>query len=536
MSRHLWKPRPTTPVLAEVTWEPEVEELHRREELARKMDGAERVERQRDAGRLNVRERIELLLDQGSFEEWGALAGFAKYGASGELEEFTPANNVIGSGRIEGRKVVVSGDDFTVRGGAADASIPGKQVYAERMANELRLPIVRLVDGTGGGGSVKTLETMGRTYVPANPAWDLVVDNYARVPVAAACLGPVAGLGAARVAHAHFSVMVKEVSQLFVAGPPVVKAGMGQEVTKEELGGWEIHARESGAVDNVVDSETEALLQVRRFLGYLPASVWEIPPRCEPSDDPLRRDEWLLSAVPRNRRLAYDMRRIMASLFDAVSVFELGRHFGTSLITALARLDGFPVAVLAADPRFYGGGLTASASDKLARFVDFADTFHLPVVHLVDQPGFVVGVDAEKAGTIRRGVRALAAVYQARVPFVSVIVRRVFGVAGAGHGNAQRLNLRFAWPSGDWGSLPIEGGLEAAYRRELEASPDPAQLKAEISERLEAVRSPFRTAESFGVEKLIDPRDTRPLLTEWVADAYRVLATDLGPRGRPARP
>ena len=148
----------------------------------------------------------------------------------------------------------------------------------------------------------------------------------------------------------------------------------------------------------------------------------------------------------------------------------------------------------------------------------------------------MVGVDAERAGTIRRGVHALAAVYQATVPFVSVIVRRVFGVAGAGHGNAQKLNLRFAWPSGDWGSLPVEGGLEAAYRRELEAAADPVQLKAEISARLEAVRSPFRTAESFGVEKLIDPRDTRPLLTDWIGDAYRLVATELGPKGRPARP
>jgi acetyl-CoA carboxylase carboxyltransferase component len=311
---------------------------------------------------------------------------------------------------------------------------------------------------------------------------------------------------------------------------------MGQEVTKEELGGWEIHARESGAVDNVVDTEAEALEQIRRFLSYLPSSVWEVPPRCQPTDDPKRRDEHLLSAVPRNRRQTYEMRRILAAIFDLGSVFELTARFGPSLITALARLDGYPVAVLAADPRVYGGGLTAAASDKLARFVDFADSFHLPIVHLVDQPGFVVGVDAEKAGTIRRGVHALAAVYQATVPFVSVIVRRVFGVAGAGHGNAQKLNLRLAWPSGDWGSLPIEGGLEAAYRRELEAADDPVRLKAEISARLEAVRSPFRTAESFMVEKLIDPRDTRPLLTDWIGDAYRLVATELGPKGRPARP
>src|SRR5579859_5767007 len=233
------------------------------------MGGPERIERQHAAGRLTVRERIELLLDAGSFEEYGALAGFGSYDGA-HLTGFLPANCVMGSGRIDGRRVVVYGDDFTVRGGAADASVWGKQVYPERMANELRLPIVRLVDGTGGGGSVKTYVKSGHTYVPANPGWDVVVENLSRVPVAAACLGPVAGLGAARVVSAHFSVMVRGLSQLFVAGPPVVERGMRQKLTKEELGGWEIHARESGAVDNVVDSEQEALEQIRRFLSYLP--------------------------------------------------------------------------------------------------------------------------------------------------------------------------------------------------------------------------------------------------------------------------
>lgn len=518
-----------------MTWQPEVDELERRARLAARMGGEERVGRQRAAGKLTVRERIASLLDAGSFEEVGALAGFPTYDGE-DLVEFTPSNLVTGLGRVEGRRVVVAADDFTVRGGAADAAIHQKQIHAERLANELRVPIVRLVDGTGGGGSVRTLETMGRTYVPANPAWDLVVDNYTKVPVVAGCLGPVAGLGAARVAHAHFSVMVKGLSQLFVAGPPLVKRGMGEVVTKEELGGWEIHARQSGAVDNAVDSEAEALAQIRRFLSYLPPSAWEMPPRIASSDESCRADEWLLSAVPRNRRQSYDMRRILESVFDTGSVFEIGRHFGPSLITALARLDGYPVAVLASDPRFYGGGLTAAASDKMARFADTAETFHLPVVHLVDQPGFVVGPDAERAGTIRHGVRALAAVYQLQTPWVSILVRKVFGVAGAGHGNAQRLNLRYAWPSGDWGSLPVEGGLEAAYRRDLEASPDPAALEAEIGARLEAVRSPFRTAEAFGVEKIIDPRQTRRLLCDWVELAWRIAASDLGPRPRGARP
>ena len=522
-------------IILPVTWGPELDELQRREELARRMGGPERVARQHAAGRLTIRERIDLLFDEGSFDEYGALAGFATY-TDGQLDTFTPANSVVGVGRIAGRRAVVCGDDFTVRGGAADAAIHQKQVYAEMLANELRLPLVRLVDGTGGGGSVKSYEKTGRTYVPANPGWDVVVDNLGRVPVVAACLGPVAGLGAARVVTAHFSVMVRDSSQLFVAGPPVVKHGMGREVSKEELGGWQIHARESGAVDNVVDTEEEALAQLVRFLSYLPQSVWEAPPRQPSDDDPLRSEAELRTVVPRSRRHVYDMRRILTLVVDRDSLFEIGRAFGGSVITALARLDGYPVGVVASDPKIYGGGLTAAASDKLARFVDFADTFSLPVLNFVDQPGFVIGVEAERAGTIRRGARALAAIYQARVPWVSILVRKVFGVAGAAHGNAQALNLRYAWPSGDWGSLPLEGGIQAAYRRELEAAQDPAALEAEIMARLDSYRSPFRTAESFGVEKIIDPADTRRLLCEWVADAYRVALSQLGPPARGPRP
>ena len=191
---------------------------------------------------------------------------------------------------------------------------------------------------------------------------------------------------------------------------------------------------------------------------------------------------------------------------------------------------------MANDPRHGGGAVDAEACEKMTRFVDLCDTFHLPVVNFVDNPGFLIGTAAERDGTVRLGSRALAAVYQASSPWVSVILRRVFGVAGAGHGNAQGLNLRYAWPSGDWGSLPIEGGVQAAYRREIEAAPDPDARRREIEQRLDALRSPFRTAESFGIEEIIDPRDTRPLLCEWAATAYDLLPSILGPKGRATRP
>jgi len=519
-----------------MSWEPELEELRRREELARRMGGEERVQRQHSSGRLTVRERVDRLFDAGTFHEAGAIAGWGKY-ENGELAEFLPANVVVGQGRIDGRRAVVQGDDFTVRGGAADAAIWEKMVYAERMANELRLPLVRLVDGTGGGGSVKSLETMGFTYVPFIPGWEVATANLSEVPVVAAALGPVAGLGAARVVASHFSVIVRDTAQLFVAGPPVVAAAMGETPDKEALGGARAQTR-AGAVDNSAADEDDALAQLRRFLSYLPPNVWEAPPVQASSDPRERRAEELVSIVPRERRQPYKARAILEAVLDQGSLFEVGAAFGRSLITALGRLDGRPVGVLCSDPNHYGGGLTADASEKLTRFADVCDQFRLPVVNFVDQPGFVIGTEAERRGTIRRGTRALVAVYQATVPWVSILVRKVYGVAGAGHGDGSRLNLRFAWPSGNWGSLPMAGGLEAAYRRELEAAEDPATLRDEIAARLEAVTSPFRTAERFSVEEIIDPRDTRPILCDWAERAHELVRHELnrGPKTRGPRP
>src|ERR671915_1161428 len=226
-----------------MSWEPGLEELRRRAARPRRMGGEERVARQHASGRLTVRERIDRLFDRGSFHETGALAGRGTYGESGELVDFLPANTVVGRGRIDGRQAVVQGDDFTVRGGAADAAIWEKAVYAERLAHDLRLPLVRLVDGTGGGGSVKSLEQMGFSYVPPLPGFDLVVANLSRVPVVAAALGPVAGLGAARVVCSHFSVIVRDTAQLFVAGPPGGGVGGGGGGARQELGGSRAQTR-----------------------------------------------------------------------------------------------------------------------------------------------------------------------------------------------------------------------------------------------------------------------------------------------------
>jgi acetyl-CoA carboxylase carboxyltransferase component len=504
-----------------MTWQPELDELRRRQELADRMGGPDKIRRQHDAGRLTVRERLAALLDAGSFHEIGALAGTATYGDDGELTHFTPANFVAGTGRIAGRKVVVGADDFTIRGGAADAAIMGKQIYSEQLASQMRLPLVRLVEGTGGGGSVKTLEQTGHTYVPVNPGWDYVVDNLSTVPVVAAGLGPVAGLGAARLCAAHLSILVEGTAQLFVAGPPVVKSGTGEDVDKEQLGGSAVHAR-NAAVDMVAASEPDAFVLMRRFLSYLPQSVYERPQPVDCPDPAGRREGALLSAIPRDRRQPYLIRAILQAVFDAGSVMEVQRY-GGSVVTALARLDGHPVGVVAGDPYVAGGCLTVEGTEAVTRLADLCSTFHLPIVTFTDQPGLLIGTRAEQRATIRHGVRAISAVYQASVPGAEVIVRRVFGVGGAGLTNRHRLIRRWAWPSADWGSLPVEGGTEAAYRAELEAADDRAALLADIRARLDAVRNPMRTAERFGVEEIIDPRETRPLLCDWVRDAYAAL-------------
>jgi acetyl-CoA carboxylase carboxyltransferase component len=519
-----------------MSWQPELDELRAREAMAKAMGGPDKVARQHAGGRLTVRERIDAMLDPHSFHEIGAIAGKALYGRDGALLEFTPSNCVMGRGRVDGRPVVIVGDDFTVRGGSADATIREKPIMAERMAGELRLPIIRIIEGSGGGGSVKTIETTGRANLPGGVGGTWLYhhtgDNLSRVPVVALGLGSVAGLGAARLAASHFSVMTKETSAMFVAGPPVVNA-LGNNLSKTELGGWEIQCK-AGAVDHAVDSEEEAFEAARRFLSYLPGSVFDLPKRVEADDDAMRTDESWLSVIPRDIRKPYRARAVMEGLMDRGSVFEMGRYFGRSVITALARLDGMPVAVIAGDPMFYAGSWTADACAKVIRFVDLAETFHLPVVHLMDCPGFMIGLEAEKAATIRWGVRAMAAINQCTVPWCTVVMRNAFGVAGAIHQPAGRYTQRYAWPSARWGSLPLEGGIEAAYRADLDAAEDRATTLAEIEARLQQLRSPLRTAEAFWAEEIIDPRQTRRLLCEFSALAERVL--EPGQRSHGIRP
>lgn len=501
-----------------MTWQQELDELAKREALAKRMGGEDKIKRQHDSGRLTIRERVEMLIDKGSLHELGTIAGNAVYNEKNDLVDFTPSNTFMGRARINGRPVVVVGDDFTVRGGSADATIKDKYKMAEYMALELHIPIIRLIEGSGGGGSVKTIETKGRANLPEgvgqSTGYDLISENLGTVPTVCLGLGPVAGLGAARMVASHYSIMVKETSQLFVAGPPVVNR-LGYNLSRNELGGWRVQTG-CGAVDEAADTEAEAIDCAGRFLSYLPDSVFSLPVRGPVDDDPDRQDESLGSVIPRNIRRVYKMRPIIESVIDRGSFFEMGRYFGRSMITGFARVDGWPVALMASDPYHFAGAWTADCCLKITRFVDLAETFHLPIVYLADCPGFFVGPEAERAATIRHGVRAMSAINQTTVPWCTFIIRNAFGVAGGAHQPSGRFSIRYAWPSARWGSLPLEGGIEAAYRAEIESAPDAEAKRQEIETRLNKLRSPFRTAETFWIEEIVDARRTRPLLVEFV--------------------
>jgi acetyl-CoA carboxylase carboxyltransferase component len=353
------------------------------------------------------------------------------------------------------------------------------------------------------------------------------------VPVVSAALGPVAGLPAARLVASHFSIMTKDTAQVMIGGPALVERAFGRAISKEELGGAQVH-QHSGVVDNVADDEAGVFTQIRRFLSYLPTNVWEAAPVVPCADDRNRQEAELVAIVPRNRRRVYPMRRVVACVVDRDSFFELAPLYGPSQITGLARLNGQPVGILANDPAWYAGAMTAAGAQKVRKLVDLCDTFHLPIVSLVDEPGFMIGPEAEQAATIRYGTATLFAVMQSTVPWVSVIVRKVYGVAGAAHFGPG--GMVFAWPSAESGALPLEGGVAVAYRREIAAAPDPEARRRELEEQIASQRSPYARAEAFGVHDLIDPRHTRPVLCDWIDWIQPQLHAHRGPRAYTIRP
>jgi acetyl-CoA carboxylase carboxyltransferase component len=519
-----------------MSWKPETEGIEKRRELAAEHGGEAAVAAQHALGRLTIRERIDAIADAGSFREQGPIAGHAELDEQGELRGFTPANYVLGIAKIDGRPCVVGGEDFTQRGGSPSPAGLRKSVYAEQLAIQYRMPLVRFLQGGGGsvaGTSGNRTRSTGGDPVYAPHRFRSIAEVMSLVPVASAAVGAVAGFPAARLAASHFSVMTRGTAQVMIAGPAVVERALGEALSKEELGGARIHSR-SGAVDNVVEDEAAAGAAIRGFLSYLPGNVFENAPRSDCDDDRERREEELLSIVPRDRRKTYKMRRLLELVVDRGSFFELSPGYGRGQITGLARMNGQPVGVLANDGRIYAGAMTADGSRKLRRFVDLCDAFHLPVLSFVDEPGFMIGVESERAATIRFGAEALFAVVQASVPWASIIVRKTYGVAAAAHFAPGGFVL--AWPSAEGGALPVEGGVAVAFRREIAEAPDPEERRRELEEAFAAGRSAFPRAESFGVHDLIDPRRTRPVLCDWIEWIQPLLREHVGVRSHTIRP
>ncbi len=513
-------------------WKDEIEQIHLRRKLAEACGGAEAVNKHHAAGKLTVRERISGLLDVNSFREVGKLAGRASYDKQGDLVGFEPAPYVMGIGRIDGRPVAVGGEDYTIRAGTgfgSDRRKGGQGGFIEDLAWEYRIPLINLIDGTGG--TVNTAKRKGYTVVPGygQDGAERSVDLMEIVPVVSAVMGTTAGAPSMRAILSHWSIMVKGTGQIFAAGPPVVERAFGTKLHKNDLGGAKVAVDTAGTIDNVAKNEQDCFAQIRRFLSYMPQNVWELPPQISCSDPADRCEDALASIVPRSNRQAYNMKKLVELIVDKESIFEIQPTFGRSVITALARMNGKVVGVIANNP-MAGGIMDHKAVRKQGHFVELCDMFNIPLVFFADIPGFMIGKESEENAILREGVRARYIGLQVTVPVFTVIVRKCYGMAGGGVIDRRGLNFKIAWPSAEWGSLPIEGGVKAAYRKEIENSPDPEKREREIEQELRLLGSPFRTAEAFAVEDLIDPRETRPYLCQFIEASQSRLATQVGPK------
>ena len=535
-------------------WETAIEEMHRRREAVRQMGGKERIARHHDQGKLTVRERIDRLVDKDTFFEVGTLMGKSIYDENGDIIALLPGAFVEGLAEIDGRLVTVGGEDFTISGGSPAGMHKGARFFMQPMSLQYGIPLVQLCDGAGasaagyeGKGQKKGQsggqgggEGMGRMMLPPAAQWWWDIQLLQRVPVVSAVVGSCAGHVAARAVLSHFSIMTKGTGQIFPAGPPVVSRALSERIEKDDLGGTRMHTHETGVIDNEAEDEDDCFQQIRDFLSYAPDNVHEISARKDRGDDPNRREEELLGVVPIERKKPYDMYKLVRLLVDNGELFEMRKHYGAAVITAFARMDGYAVGIVASNPMVNAGAVDGKAAQKMARFTDLCNCFSIPLILLGDVPGFMIGSVSEREGTMRYGMVAVMAAQEASVPKVHIAVRKSYGMGGdafssAGGGGMMSLDLRLGWPSGEWGAIPIEGGVAAAYRRDIESSPDPEARRKELEENLVGIRSPFRAAEAGDVIDIIDPRDTRPIACKFIKAAQPYLKRNAGPK-RSVRP
>ncbi len=479
--------------------------------------GVKRIEQQHARGKFTARERLALLLDDGSFQEFGALATHQVNAFGLDRQRFPGDGIVTGFGKISGRRVAVFAQDFTVLGGSFSEVQAQKISRIQDLALQSGIPLIGLNDSGGARiqEGVRSLAAYGEVFVRNVMASGVI-------PQISVILGPCAGGAVYSPALTDFVIMA-DGSFMFLTGPDVIKAVTGEQVTAQMLGGADVHTARSGVAHLSAETEVASLALTKRLLGYLPQNNHEDPPQVTP-DDPLHRmDEALNALIPNDENQPYDMRDAIAAIFDHDSFLEIQPAFAANAVVGFARLDGYSVGIVANQPAFMSGALNIDASDKIARFIRTCDAFNIPLVTFVDCPGFLPGTDQEYGGVIRHGAKIIYAYCEATVPKISIVTRKAMGGAYVAMGSKQmRTDLAFAWPTAQIAVMGAEPAVSVLYRDEVSQASDPAARERElVAEYRDRFFNPYRAADVGQIDEVIEPRETRPRL----ARALEVLRT-----------
>ena len=486
-----------------------VEDLHQRREKAKLGGGEEKIALQHERGKLTARERIDLLVDPGSFVELGIQAGPHSSQRAMEGKE-APADGVItGWGDVEGRTCCIAAYDFTVMAGSMGMTGEFKVGRLREMALQKRMPFIWLLDSAGA----RIQEAAGSMFAGSGHLFREEVTMSGVIPLVAAMLGPCAAGTAYIPGLSDFVPMVVGQGAMALAGPHLTKAVTGEDISMEDLGGARVHCRVSGVGDLEVKDDAECIQAVKDYLSHFPANCEEKPPQ-RPTDDPDdRMSEALLDIVPESSRKPYDMYDVIGEIVDDGVWFDIKPKFAKTLITCLARFGGQPVGIVANQPKQLGGILENDSADKAARFVNLCDAFNIPLVFLQDVPGFMVGSKVEHAGIIRHGAKMLYAVSRATVPKITVVIRKAYG---AGYyvmnGKAYEPDLIVAWPSAEISVMGAEGAVNIIGRSAIEASDDPEATREAMLAEVRKVIDPYIAAHNDLIDDIIDPRETRPTI------------------------
>jgi acetyl-CoA carboxylase carboxyltransferase component len=486
-----------------------LQRLRELEATARQGGGEKRIAAQHDKGKLTARERIEKLLDPGTFEELDMFAQHRQTNFGLGEQKFLGDGVVTGYGKIDGRTVYVYAQDFTVLGGSMSEVQSRKVSKIMDLAMQNGAPVIGLPDS--GGARIQegsdSLAGYGEIF------WRNVQASGV-IPQISCVLGPCAGGAVYSPAMTDFILMVRNVSNMFITGPDVIKAVTNEEVTQEELGGAITHASRSGVAHFALNDEAEAFETIRRLFSYLPSNNLEDPPYVAPTDDPERRDESLRDLVPDDPNKPYNMHDVISRVVDDGEFLEVHELYARNLIIGFARLNGKPVGIVASQPQYLAGVLDIDASEKGARFVRFCDAFNIPLVTFVDVPGFLPGTQQEYGGIIRHGAKLLYAYCEATVPKLSVITRKAYGGAYIVMSSKHvRGDINLAWPTTEIAVMGPEGAVNIVFRREIDAAEDKnAARQQRIAEYEEKFASPYVAAERGYIDAVIDPAETRPKL------------------------